>query len=258
MTDNSSAASAPAVVTVIQNGPDVGPDRFGPWLAPLEVRVVRADLGEQVPSADGLGDGLLVLGGHMNAYDDAASPWLPATRELIAAAVERDVPTLGVCLGAQLMGVALGGQVQVAAPPGREAGVVDVSWRPAAAADPVVGPALRASVGLDEVPSEDADSVAITRVVNMHADVVVELPAGATWLASSAMYPFQAFRVGTALAVQFHPEASATTTQAWADQYEEVDSGAVARDLAEAAEPVEEFARALAQAFAAQVSGVAK
>ena len=47
----------------------------------------------------------------MGACDDAVAPWLAPTRALIADAVARGVPTLGVCLGHQLAAVALGGTV---------------------------------------------------------------------------------------------------------------------------------------------------
>ena len=80
----------------------------------------------------------------MSAYDDADAPWLPELRALLADASTQGVPTLGICLGAQLLAVARGGRVQVAAPPGRESGIVDVRWRPEAAGDAVVGAVARA------------------------------------------------------------------------------------------------------------------
>ena len=58
-----------------------------------------------------------------------------APLDLNALASAAGLPTLGICLGAQLLAVATGGRVQVAAPPGREAGVIDVHPRPEAAAD---------------------------------------------------------------------------------------------------------------------------
>ena len=113
------------VVTVIQSSPDVPLDRFGEWLGDVELRIVAAFAGESVPVAHEVGDGLVVLGGHMSTYDDATAPWLPELRALLADASTQGVPTLGICLGAQLLAVARGGRVQVSAPPGRESGVVD-------------------------------------------------------------------------------------------------------------------------------------
>ncbi|ACQ79105.1 glutamine amidotransferase class-I [Beutenbergia cavernae DSM 12333] len=240
-----SAAPQPPVLTVVQQGPDVGPDLFASWLTGLDLRIVRADLGVPVPAVGAVGDGLLVLGGQMTAFDDDAAPWLPAVRALLVDAAASDVPTLGVCLGAQLLARALGGRVEVAAPHGREAGVVDVRWRPDAADDAVLGPAL-ASVGGGRPPSSSP-------VLSMHADVVTELPPGAVWLGSSAVYPFQAFRCGSALGVQFHPEASDHTLLHWASGHDDVDVAEVRAQLDERGEHAHALGRALAAAFAAQV-----
>jgi GMP synthase (glutamine-hydrolysing) len=188
------------VLTVVQLDAEVPLDRFAAHLAGVEVRLVRAYAGEDPRPAADL-DGLLVLGGRMSAHDDDA-PGLVATRSLLADATAAGVPTLGICLGAQLLAVATGGRVHVDAPPGREAGVVDVRWRPEAAADPLLGSLAREGRS--------------TLMPTMHADAIVDLPRGATWLAASRMYPYQAFRVGErAWGVQFHPEASPETMRSW-------------------------------------------
>ncbi|MFD1505549.1 type 1 glutamine amidotransferase [Georgenia yuyongxinii] len=241
------------VLTVIQHDPDVPLGRFAAWLeGAVEVRVVRAWL-EPLPAASGLGDGLLVLGGRTNAYDDERSPWIAGTRALLADAVARAVPVLGICLGHQMLAAALGGRVEVGAPPGREAGLVRVMWRPEARVDPVLGAAVR--VGEELADGGDVPALADHGGVlqpSMHADAVVELPPGAQWLAFSAMYPFQAIRVGSALGVQFHPEADPEQLGRWAarhgDDAEVVAAAARAHDA-----EVVAVGRALAQAFAAQV-----
>ncbi len=235
------------VVTVIQSSPDVHLDRFGEWLGDVELRTVAAFAGESVPAVDELGDGLVVLGGHMSAYDDSTAPWLPALRVLLADASAQGVTTLGICLGAQLLAAARGGRVQVAAPPGRESGIVDVRWRPEASVDAVVGPLAALADDRHRAPQP-----------SMHADAVVDLPRGAVWLASSAMYPYQAFRIGSAWGVQFHPEAGADTLRAWADSYDDVDTEAVLAAYAAREAEVTAGGRALAEAFAAQVRAAAQ
>ena len=230
------------LVTVIQHADDIPLDRFaGWWDGILRVRVVRPDRGDRVPtSVEELGDGLVVLGGDFSAYDDAVSPWLPATRSLLAMAAESGVPTLGICLGAQLLAVAGRGQVQVAAPPGVEAGPTMVHWRPEAAADPLLGVlAVQSPAGV-VLPS-------------LHGDAVVELPTGAVWLASSDVYPFQAFRWGSAWGVQFHPEASPATVGRWARQTPGVDAAQIESDLEAQDDQVQPAGRALAGAFASLV-----
>jgi GMP synthase (glutamine-hydrolysing) len=212
-------------------------DRFERWLGGLVVEVVRPYKGEKLP--DEPGDGLLVLGGSMSAYDDEVAPWLPQTRQLLAAAATTGVPTLGICLGAQLLAVACAGTVDVAATPGRECGVVDVRWRPEAAEDILVA-------GLpDPFPGP-----------SLHADAVTTLPAGAVWLGSSEIYRHQAFRVGSvAWGVQFHPEVSVPTFHGWAEELPEVDTIAVTADLAVRDHEVAAAGQLLARRFSEVVVG---
>ncbi|WP_324651795.1 type 1 glutamine amidotransferase [Georgenia sp. H159] len=188
-------------VTVVQNFAGAPLNRFAGWLSDVEVRTVRAFAGEVLPAA--AGEGLLVLGGRMNAYADDVAPWLPATRRLIADSVAADVPVLGICLGHQLLAVATGGEVTVGTPEDREAGLVDVTWNPAAAADPVLGGVAGGSTSSYQYA--------------MHTDGVTRLPPDAVHLAGSARYPVQALRVGSAVGVQFHPEASPAVVERWAE-----------------------------------------
>jgi len=141
------------------------------------------------------GDALVVLGGPMGAYDDEDAPWLPATRALLATAVDDGVPTLGICLGAQLLAVAAGGEVQRGSS----------------------GPEL--GLGTVDVPTGDQLLTAGTMpVVQWHYDTVTRLPDGAELLASSAAYAVQAFRVGdVAWGLQFHVEATVDMVRDWAE-----------------------------------------
>ncbi|WP_278235383.1 type 1 glutamine amidotransferase [Isoptericola sp. AK164] len=242
--------SAVPRVTVLQHSSDVPVDR---WRSALgDTRVVRLFAGEPVPTLAECGDGLVVLGGQMNAYADDEAPWLPGVRSLLAEAVAADLPTLGVCLGAQLLAVAGGGTVTVAAPPGREAGVVPVYWRTEALADPVVAPLARAAGAED---TEDLDGRgAATSFVQMHADAVIEPPQDAQWLAWSEMYPYQAFRWGSALGVQFHPEAGPTTAVRWALAHVDVETAAVHAQMVEHDVELARSGAMLAEAFLGQVA----
>src|SRR2546421_3249311 len=98
---------------VVQHTPGEGLGNLLEWLpaAGLDVHPIHPYLGHRVPPSVE-GDALIVLGGPMGAYDDADAPWLPATRELLSTAIDDGVPTLGICLGAQLMAVAAGGEGQ--------------------------------------------------------------------------------------------------------------------------------------------------
>jgi GMP synthase (glutamine-hydrolysing) len=116
---------------------------------------------------------------------------------------------------------------------------VDVRWRSEAASDVLVA-------GLqDPFPGP-----------SLHADAVTELPAGATWLAETDMYPHQAFRVGArAWGVQFHPEVSLPTFRAWAEELPEVDTDAVTAELAARDDEVASAGRSLALRFTQVVAG---
>ena len=241
------------ILTVIQPDEACPLDRFDPWLraaAPdLEVRTVRPFAGEAVPQEPG--DALRVLGGTMHAPADADHPWLVAVRALIADAVAAGTPTLGVCLGAQLLAVATGGRVQVAAPPGVEAGVVEVIPRPAVRDDALLAPFAA------DVPADNPLNSGVLLVMpSMHHDAVVELPATATWLASSRLYPYQAFRVGArAWGLQFHPEAAPGTVAAWAAPHEGLDPEAVRAEVEAADDRIAADGARLAAQFMALARG---
>ncbi|MBA3524511.1 MAG: type 1 glutamine amidotransferase [Geodermatophilaceae bacterium] len=192
--------SAPRLL-VVQVCDEDGPGRLGDWLrdAGLELDVVRVDNGEPVPGLDGY-DGLLMLGGHQAAYDPPeVSPELVGVRELLRAAVRRQVPTVAVCLGGQLLAQALGGTVRVAVD-GPELGAHLVAKKDVAAADPL----------FSTVPFTPD-------VIQWHYDEIALLPAGAVLLASSPRYANQAFRVGScAWGVQFHIETTPEMVAIWA------------------------------------------
>ncbi|HET7820990.1 MAG TPA: type 1 glutamine amidotransferase [Ornithinibacter sp.] len=192
-----------ARLLVVQHEPDAPVAWLGEWWAELglELDVVRGDLGHPVverwDDVAGSPDGLVVLGGAMGACDDADAPWLAPTRALIADAVDRGVPTLGVCLGHQLAAVALGGTVG-RNPSGRTTGPVPVRLTGAAASDPLLS-------GVDGLPA-----------VHYNDDVVLEPPPGATVLATLPDGRPQALRFGpVAWGVQFHPETSPEVFGAW-------------------------------------------
>lgn len=188
-----------ATVLVIQHEPGCPPVRFGEWLAAegCRLEVVRA-WEEPLPRLQEY-DGLLVLGGAMDADDDAHHPWLPGVRALIRDAAAGGVPTLGICLGHQLAALALGGEVE-RNPHGRTRGLRQVDWDPEVIFDPLIS----------TIAGED-------RAVHWNQDVVSRLPEGAVLLASTLDGAVQAARFArTVWGVQFHPEADLALVADWA------------------------------------------
>jgi GMP synthase (glutamine-hydrolysing) len=192
------------VVIVVEHQASCPPAWFGGWLAEagvvLEVR--RPYQGDELPRSLAGMAGLLVLGGAMGADEIARHPWLTPTMDLIVRTADSDLPTLGICLGHQLVVSALGGSV-APNPRGREIGVRPVDWLPAAVSDPLFAPLVA------------------TRCVALYwnNDVVRRLPPGGQVLAKADTGEIQALRVGEGIwGVQFHPEVSPHLVGTWAEE----------------------------------------
>jgi GMP synthase (glutamine-hydrolysing) len=193
----------------------LAPARAGGWA----IEHWHAHAGEPRPLL-GEVDAVLAYGGTMNPDDDARLAFLAEVRATLAEAVERDLTVLGICLGAQLLGQALGAAAPRLAEP--ELGWFTVELTDAGAEDVLLGPLAPAC-----------------EVFQWH-DYGCELPPGALPLARSARAERQAYRVGDAVwAVQFHIDVDARLVERW--------TGAVPELVrAHGAEPEELVARAQA------------
>jgi GMP synthase (glutamine-hydrolysing) len=221
-----------ARVHVVQHTATEGLGQLAEWLPAIGVDVhpTHPYLGNRVPPSVE-GDALIVLGGPMGAYDDEVAPWLPSVRELLSSAVDDGVPTIGICLGAQLLAVAVGGKVERGAN----------------------GP----EIGLGEVTVSTGDDLltaGVMPVVQWHNDIVTELPDSVQVLAASERYPIQAFRVGdVAWGLQFHVEATIEMVRGWA-----LDDGlgaTVTEPVAFKSGQLAEVGEQIARRFAAIITG---
>jgi len=176
----------------IQHVPWETPHRILDACHDLHVHTVKPLAGRPLPAHDEIA-GVVAMGGPMNVDETERHPQLAEEREWLGEAVRREMPVLGICLGAQLLARALGAEVRPGEAPELGFAPVEVS----ASDDPILG-------GL--APS--------TTVLHWHSDVF-DLPDGATALAHSAKTEVQAFRHGNAWGALFHPEADFALLEAW-------------------------------------------
>lgn len=180
-------------IVVFQHGDHVGPGRFGVTLRDhgfsLDIR--RVDLppakgGRPVPPDFDNVEGVLALGGVQNIGEPHA--WLNDEASYIKGAHERQIPVIGICLGAQLIAHALGGKVAPMQAP--EVGFPTVSLNPVGQVEPLLG-----GIAWDSPQ------------FSSHGYEITQLPQGATLLGSSKACKNQLFRVGLrTVGIQFHPE----------------------------------------------------
>jgi GMP synthase-like glutamine amidotransferase len=158
------------------------------------LREVDRRRGDALPALDEI-DGVVSLGGEQSVLDVERDPLLGEEREWLRGAVARDIPVLGICLGAQLLAAALGGAVH-------SLSRCNLGWKPmeltqAGADDPIAG-ALDAPVAL--LWNHDA----------------IVAPPDAVELLRASDEGCVAFRHGTgAWGLQFHPEVTADALDDW-------------------------------------------
>jgi GMP synthase (glutamine-hydrolysing) len=179
---------------------------IGNGLASLEGILARAGLGYtyvETPHADLKSfdplapDLLIVLGGSPGVYQADVYPFLKEELRILKARMAADRPTLGICLGGQLMAAALGARVYPG-PQGAERG-----WYP-----------LAVTAAGRDTPVAHLDG-AKTAMLQWHGDTF-DLPDGAVLLASSAQYENQAFQWGRhCIGLQCHPEMTPAVMEEW-------------------------------------------
>ena len=161
-----------------------------------EIELVNAQA-DRVPQRCTEYGGIVILGGPMAVYDNLS--YLEQEQNLIRIAIKTGVPLLGICLGSQLIAQAAGGRVFKGAR--KEIGWHDIHLTPSGRSDIFSG----------------IDKENPLRVFQWHGDTY-ELPASAKVLAETELYP-QAFRIGSAVGIQFHPEVDPQMIKRWSREY---------------------------------------
>jgi len=168
------------------------------WAASRGHSLSHTDLwkGEALPELASF-DWLIVLGGPMGVYDDEAYPWLAGEKRFLRQAVDAGKRILGVCLGAQLLSVVLGGAVT-------RNRYGEIGWHQVQATPQALPPATGSRVFANLPLAYEA--------FHWHGDTF-SIPEGALWTAQSAACAHQAFEAceGRVVGLQFHLETNAAS-----------------------------------------------
>ncbi|WP_276274146.1 type 1 glutamine amidotransferase [Haloarcula litorea] len=196
--------------------------------------------GESLPDLSTF-DWLIVMGGPMGIHDTDEYPWLTAEKNLIRTAVDADKVVVGICLGAQLVAEALGGQVS-------EADISEIGWFPVEATAEAAKSPLFADFG------------ETYEVFHWHGDTF-DLPEGATRVARTEACANQAFVYGDrVVGLQFHLESSSTTVDEIIENSGDLPDGPFVQDdetmraAVEKTEPLEQRLRTLFDNLEQQVT----
>ncbi len=165
--------------------------------AGIAIDTVELEKGDPFPNLENY-EALWVMGGPMNVDDELDYPWLIEEKALIQKAVENfKIPYIGICLGAQLLAVALGGEVGPMSAP--EVGLLPITLTQTGLNDSLMS-------GLSET----------LKVLQWHGQEVKKLPLGSKVLANSDHCHIQAFSVGKlSYGLQFHSEITDITVDDW-------------------------------------------
>lgn len=178
----------------LQHVPFEGLGSIEPWLrgTGYEISSTAFYDSAELPNAEDI-DLLIIMGGPMSVNDEADYPWLIAEKQFIKQVIELEKPSLGICLGAQLIATAMGGSVSPNP-------VTEIGWFPIQAVESTCETAFK-------FPNE-------TTVFHWHGETF-SLPAGAVHLAQSAGCKNQAFQLGhNVIGLQFHLETTPTSALA--------------------------------------------
>ncbi|MFH1113457.1 MAG: type 1 glutamine amidotransferase [Pseudomonadota bacterium] len=182
-----------------------GPGTLGTFLesAGARIQTVRLHRGESLPQDPLAYHAVVSMGGPMNVYEEETYPFLKSETDFLRQAVHAGVPTMGICLGAQMIAKAAGARVDLSA-------VEEIGW---------------GKIRLTPDGTEDALFRGLPDtldVLQWHSDVF-NVPQGGTLLAGSDLCPHQAFRYRNAYGLQFHVEVTSQILTDWFSDNQTVD-----------------------------------
>jgi GMP synthase (glutamine-hydrolysing) len=185
-------------ILVVQHVPHEGLGIIGPALVRggFQAEFLKVYENRSIPRTTDGYSGLIVLGGPMGVYEADFFPFIKGELRLIESALKAKTPTLGVCLGSQMIAGAAGAKVY-------KGGKKEIGWYRVSLTDE--GEADRLLMGM---PKEFT-------VFQWHGDTF-DVPEGGVNLASSELFPNQLIRIGAnAYGVQFHLEVTERMVYEW-------------------------------------------
>jgi GMP synthase (glutamine-hydrolysing) len=188
-------------IYIVKHVADEGPGLLGNYFQRLgwDTTVIELSRGDILPEDVESEAAVVILGGPMNVYEEDSYPFLKAEDAFIKRIVSREIPFLGICLGAQLLAKACGAAVTKS--PIREVGWYNVN--------------LTAEAKKDHLFKDLSKNLP---VYQWHGDTF-GIPDDAALLATAPGCPNQAFRVGSfAYGLQFHPELTAEMEADWTEK----------------------------------------
>ncbi len=171
----------------------------------MKIEIIRLDLGNRLPKTD-KNDLLLIMGGPMGVRDIGSKkyPWLKSERDFISSELKKKTPIIGVCLGAQLLANAAGGDIETLKYGSPPKPFPEIGWSPV----------------FFNQSNNDLNKFCETpfHVLHWHGDRIL-LPKNAELIASSKRCKEQFFKIGDlAYGLQFHIESSKEMTERWINQ----------------------------------------
>ena len=200
-------------VLIIKNIASEGPGTIEDYLRSerLPYSIVDLKKGETAPEVNDFSH-LVIMGGPMAVYEMDRYPYLKNEAKLIEQAVKANKHVLGVCLGAQMVAHALGAKVYAGGQ--KEIGWYEVTLTPEGMKDPLLSALM-------------LDGKSTAQVFQWHGDTF-DLPRDAVRLASSDLYPNQAFRYADGVyAFQFHVEVTPAIVFDWLKNEKGIDLNSV-------------------------------